>query len=68
MKFHLTLYKCSSKYDRFLVLGDLNYDIVKFCLEVCTFYLYNCTVFFPAYLVPNEISMYVLSQGILVSL
>ena len=51
--------------DDYLSFGG---ESVKFCLEVCTFYLYNCTVFFPAYLVPNEISMYVLSQGILVSL
>ena len=48
-------------------LRDLH--TVKFLLEGIVHFICKTVLLFPpSYLVPNEISMYVLSQGILVSL
>ena len=42
--------------------------MLSFALRFVRFICKTVLSFFPAYLVPNEISLYVLSQGILVSL
>ena len=42
--------------------------MLSFALRFVRFICKTVLSFFSAYLVPNEISMYVLSQGILVSL
>ena len=46
----------------------VNMVLLSFALRFVRFICKTVLSFFPAYLVPNEISMYVLSQGILVSL
>ena len=52
--------------DDYLSFGG---ESVKFLLEGIVHFICKTVLLFPpSYLVPNEISMYVLSQGILVSL